>query len=634
MFNSAPIIADLTTKLKDRSVQSSPDCFVRFVRFRRRDTRDYKEKKPLVKVQLSGRIDRAKGIRHGKQFAHSNTEALTNADIVDVMSDVIACTVDKSKASPIGSFTVILSPADINYHHVLNPGDHAMIWMRRQSPQGVTKTGALGPKSMYNNDIDSGLKMYGIITDVRRIFATLPDGKKMLRYRVQGTDFGYFFNASVYYNATLASDLKDTLVIPGMAMALYRSARGLSTNKAYGCGSIVNLLLTLYIGTGLPDILGGEDATAKVRSYSPNSELLIPKAVASMFRVPGHRSAKVFSDILNRRVSVENYGENRLDPIKKRVLPGLKEFKIEVGSQYKLWSVLRTYSNASMNEMFIDLKPVYYDKDKREEATSSGSYKLQPTFVLRQIPFSTVRAHHKLKDIPTTRFVELPRIRIPELFILSENIGRSSSERFNFIELFGSYPGMPGVNIPLQIAQGNYAIDYGSIKRYGLRALIPKTDYYIPKEGDTQEIASLTLIPKWIRLLADWWLGAHTLETGTFSLVGIEEALSLGDNIEIDRKNGVNELYHVEHYSHSYSVSPTGEKSFKTTVDVTRGQRVDELPVYASGRYDEEDILDIGLTDSEPAGMARPNNPDAESGLSKVETIKDRKKAIADEEGE
>jgi hypothetical protein len=137
------------------------------------------------------------------------------------------------------------------------------------------------------------------------------------------------------------------------------------------------------------------------------------------------------------------------------------------------------------------------------------------------------------------------------------------------------------------------------------------------------------LIPQWINLLADWWLGAHTLESGTIECVGLEEPISLGINVEIDRPHSVNELYHVQGYTHRYAVNPDGHKIFRTTLTLTRGQRVDEYPIYVGTQINEEKDIDIGFSDTEFTGSARPGDSDSEnvSAIDETElpSSKDRK---------
>jgi hypothetical protein len=131
------------------------------------------------------------------------------------------------------------------------------------------------------------------------------------------------------------------------------------------------------------------------------------------------------------------------------------------------------------------------------------------------------------------------------------------------------------------------------------------------------------MIPLWINMWSDWWLGAHVFESGTFEFVGIEEPMTLGNNIEIIRKNGISELYHIEGYSHRYEASLDGTKMFRTSVSVIRGQRIDEHPLYSEERLSEQTKLDIGLSDTEFDGMARAANStnDPQSAISAIETV-------------
>lgn len=572
----AGTIADLTSK----STQSSPDCFIRVLQFRRRDTREFSNRRPVTKVNKG-----PEGIRHlgNPKF----TTSPNNIRSIDIASDIIQCTVTKSKSEVSGGFSITLSPADLNYHHLLHPGDHIFIWMRRRRILPMKKNN----DNIWNNNEDSGLKLWGVITSVRRKFITASDGKKMLVYVVNGKDFGYFFESDVYYNKTLADIISRDL-------ALFQTTQlGISQVKFFSPNQLVTTFMKAYIGrTHLSkEISGGIGGTG--RPVSENSILYLPPGVGRIF---DDRSVKQFKDILHIHASIEKYKGDSVEPNSPgKNMEGVKFFHVDIGTKYKLWSIMKAYSNPTVNEMFVDLKLT--------NIRNKGKRQLQPTFVLRQIPFTTAKAGKLFdeKKIPNTKYIEIPRIKIPEKFILSENIGRGDHERFNLIELFGTYPGLePIIGTEMQIAKGNYAIDIGSIQRHGMRALIPTTDYHFPdstKDGVvTDKEQYYSLVPKWINLLSDWWLGAHTLENGSFTFVGIEEPISIGDNIELIRKNGVNELYHIEGYTHNYVQQPGGVKNFRTEVKVSRGQRVDEFPVYASGQINEEDILDIGLTGTEP----------------------------------
>jgi hypothetical protein len=162
--------------------------------------------------------------------------------------------------------------------------------------------------------------------------------------------------------------------------------------------------------------------------------------------------------------------------------------------------------------------------------------------------------------------------------------------------------------------------------------MIPKTEFFYPDPKTPQSVDQgtyLTMIPKWTSLLNDWWIGAHVYESGVLECVGIEEPISVGDNIELVRKNGAAELYHIEGYQHDYSVDATiGRKSFITNIAVSRGQTVYERPIYTNYQINEDDITDIGLTDTEFENTARSGSSTTEEAsiLNPDEKPSNRKK--------
>ena len=602
-----PIVKDLSNE----PLQSTPDCFARIIRWPVHDTRDFKrsllDNVPEVKVNLPNQEGKGEGIRHRQALDNGSINAVPIT--LDVASDIISCVVSKSKGSSSGSFTMILSPGDVNYHHVVHPGDHIFIWMKRKGSPNI-KEGAKISDTYANNSADSGLKLYGVITGVRRVFRTSSDGRKILYYQLTGKDIGYFFECDVYYNPNISTIFLDA----GFFM---QGQLNITGYPIINPGELAYALIQGYMGRGPDDaVIEGLSIPA-----TENTMFTLPLGVNKIFDKGGLPEDVVgitVASLIQKQIYVHQYTTDKPFPDGNDIdsLGGIKFFKLDAGNQYPLWSLLKSYSNPTMNEMYTELR-----------ANSKG--RLFPTFVLRQIPFTTSRAKQVFSTLPRpiacTAFAELPRMVIPESFIINEDIGRGDHERFNLIELFGTYSGMQDYfTVPMQQLAGNYAADVASVQRHGLRPLIAQTDYHYSKqaaqtnagatllenswlkiEGVGKAIraaqgATVSLVNQWINLLSDWWLGAHTLETGTFSLVGIEEPLAVGDNIEIVREGGCNELYHVESYEHTYSIGrESGEKSFRTSVNVSRGQRVDEYPIYGSETYTPEDVLDVGISDIE-----------------------------------
>jgi hypothetical protein len=75
-----------------------------------------------------------------------------------------------------------------------------------------------------------------------------------------------------------------------------------------------------------------------------------------------------------------------------------------------------------------------------------------------------------------------------------------------------------------------------------------------------------TLAKTWTHLVADWVINGHLKECGTFTCVGLQDNICVGDNLEFDGT-----VYHIEGVNHAFQVNPNGIKTFQTTISVSYG---------------------------------------------------------------
>jgi hypothetical protein len=526
-------------------------------------------------------------------IVHSgNLDQAMEATTLDVDADILSCTITKSKERAAGSIDITLAPTQTDYHVEIHPGDHVLIWMKRNK---TTRD--------YSNSFTSGFKTWGVVTSVREQKITTGDGFKSTRYQVTGEDFGHFLETDLYFNPILASKLKDTFGV------LYPTLHALVDDTFGDPSANAHNLLSAFIGTNL-----NKGSASPIEDVTPIGVFQLPRAVTKMFDV---QADATLSDILYRQIGVLQYFSTSADPIVAAKLAGFKFLNIETTSKFDLWSVLKTHTNPTLNEMFLDIRPVGPDS------------KLQPVVVIRQIPYTSQAGQSQIRELgrsmETALFTNLPTITVPESFVISEELVRSEQSRWNFIQMTGTGAAMLKDDlIPFQTLSGNFAVDKRSIARHGMRTMTPHTDADlsqppnssvegggVDENGDfvgvsvtvnTGSKTPITLVPDWILLYADWYLRAHLLETGTFQMIGIEEPICLGDNLRIERETGYVELHHIQTYTHSYQVGGDGQKSFRTTVSTTRGQNEDETPI-SSRRSD--DIFTVVKRDRVPSNNTR-----------------------------
>lgn len=587
------------------SISYRPDCYIRFFRFKIRDTLDQRS---VINISPDVNIP---GVVHNVEVF--DTTHYMDVQTLDAHKDVLTCRVTKSKANAAGSFEMQLAPGNINYFNAIHPGDQVLIFMKRSE---ITE---------IDNSPTSGLKMYGVIENVRKRMTTDAQGRKTLRYIISGSDFGYFFNTEVYYNPILADPIaKDQFG------ALYNSLGAQFSLEWVGPHYNVNALMNAFLGKSRNKIKYSLDESVEFEA-SPNRVLRIPKEVHDFFSGTEHAGdIPSVSDVLYRNIGVLKYSPSVVGPSWKYPLSGLKFIKIDPGNEYTIWSILQNYSNRPMNEMYLDLELANGPDNEPVIA---------PTFTLRQYPWTNSEEIEREVELFTTLFTELPKFAISEGWIFAENAGKSNKVRFNYIQIFGF--GTANVGQPLQhdfqTFLGNFAIDKTSISRYGLNVMKIDSDYDIDSDEILKNIsldsaseasdqtddffsldafsqkplsqsllfesrstearldlkrseffpkiprnkANISLVPKWAKIYADWHLNAHQWVNASWQTVGIEEPITLGMNMEVIRSNGVRELHHVESYTHTYNVDPSGAKTFRSSLNTVRGRLSDGRPVHA-----------------------------------------------------
>jgi len=230
-------------------------------------------------------------------------------------------------------------------------------------------------------------------------------------------------------------------------------------------------------------------------------------------------------------------------------IQGVKEVKLEDWNQKTAWSILMGYSNQTLNEMYTTYR------------LSPDGDRVMPTVVLRQKPFNNL--HYRAEsEYPVSNHLEMPRWKISSDLLKSLQLSKNEAARFNFVQVFTqTIPGIQKTSQAFQIAAGNFQFDKGDIERNGLRPYIKSSPFNFLSQKDLKEKA----VP-WSKIVTDWIIDGHLRESGTLNFFGIQDPISVGDNLEFD---GV--VYHIEAISHDMSVAPSGIKTFKTTLTVSHG---------------------------------------------------------------
>lgn len=511
-----------------------------------------------------------------------------------------------------GSFSVTLAPTR-NWKGTLQPGCWCLIYMSDKT---------LTPLKDRTSTLEDGLKMIGIVKSVNRIERTNPTtGLRTVRYQVSGVDFHAVFDAQQYLNVHLGQLSKKGGQSSYNTFFLGYGKRFASLQRP---DELVQNLIDVLLGRPafLADIKGDEPIRNFKISARAGSPFKVPKQMAK--RVLGYRESGAAGNLFTGMVTF----------FLQRNLLGKIVQKPEIMGIHTTWSILESYANKLLNELYTDMLPV----------NLSGAVRTLPSLVFRAIPFTSEgfkESSPVLEKSPTIKFSEAvpreqlvngkatvvprqiparargqaftanPKQKRPELndgvhFFISREIpeneilgmrhGKSDNERFNLFLVSPNLSLLGGIGevaiISNLISQKNRrrpldAIsDLTSITRYGLRPYVAQSNYVDKSYADLLAIN---------RVVKDLWEPAHLYESGTVSLVGLAEHIPVGTNIKFIERGWV---AHVEQVSHTYQVDEaTWKKTYRTNLSFVRLQKDNGEPIDLVENQEDKEKLTLAPWD-------------------------------------
>lgn len=487
---------------------------------------------------------------------------LKRRSTVLIRNDVIRCNITKNKTGSSGTFSLTLKrgkvviddeiqPDDVNYLDVIHPGDWIMLYIKKQ--------GKISKKELFSTLPSSGLKFMGIIENVRLIEVDDPEqGSPRLEYIVTGRDFGKIFDTSIYFNPQ-AVDPKTIETVLGAnflsdsANTLKGSGGNRRSLDKFTPDFVIKKLIDFYLGGDLDKI----NITHQTWYIPP----LLKNVLRPTRKVKS--SGISFFDILDTsKIGLHKYRNGKFQSAS--TLPGSAIIQA-LPSSGTVWSILEYLQNSAVNEMYTEL------------SLSSDGY-LKPTLVMRQCPFSNKvgppkhagtnpfshsgLAGFKWRSIPRdsqkTFLVDLPKHEIVSSDIRQKNIGKTDFERINHIVV------VPRPDTPLPDKLFVSSMNIPSIQRYGLKSFQAQTPYVLNTSLGNQKACNFFL-----DLMVDWFFLAHHLYNGVIVIDGVEEHVEVGTNLFI---RDIEQLYHIEGYTHTYELMANGKTQYNTEFRVTRGQ--------------------------------------------------------------
>lgn len=514
-------------------------------------------------------------------YNYTQTGDLNTRNPLVVYNDAVEVSVTNTKAELASTMSATLKGGDINYSTAIHPGDYVLVNMLNWETD-AERVASKASNQQPINEIGDGFKgVFKIQNVVRDITVNPSTGIKTVNYIVTASAFTEFNNI-MYYNPAIAASFRE------QGAFLWNAAIGdfwqdfLKTNS--DVQKILKALFQILIGQNRKKV------DTKVPNYG-NTQFNVPTLLGKLLNRPKARFAtEIYNYILgvweNVRSSSTTVSDRNIsgsfnpgitaEPegnfFKTKIpLQGNKEVSLDNWNQNTAWSILQGYLNSTLNEMYTTFR------------VSPNSNYVLPTVVVRQKPFTTphffAKRHQNVPGFPLTVFTGLPRWRISADLLMNIKTTKNDAARFNFVQVFTrSLSDVAEQDTAQQVALENFVIDDGDIKRNGLRPYIQTSNFDFPREKDAGP-AKRIRAKEWSRILSDWIIDGHLKESGVATFVGIQDPISVGDNLEFD-----NIIYHIESIVHSMRVAPSGHKMFRTKVTLSYGmdkRSSKNGPVYA-----------------------------------------------------
>lgn len=490
-----------------------------------------------------------------------------------VYNDALSISLTEAKSAMSSTATVVLKCGDINYSTALHPGDFMVVNLVNwdTDAQRIHDL-ALALKPI--NNVNDGFKgIYKIQSVVKNLAVDPGTGMKFLTVTLTAASHTEFNNV-IYYNPAIAAAFRD------QGASLWSTAVGdYYTSKLKAESSVQEVVKDLF------KILIGQSNKKfdpKIKNYG-NTHFKIPSTLGALIGRPDIKYANEFfnyvigiwQDSKQGSMNQSNLGPGFNPSFKAdvnmietgRPLAGRKLVQIENWNNQTAWSIIQGNINSTLNEMYTCHRV-------------GPDNKVYPTVVVRQKPFTS---EHFKGASTITKFFQVPRWKISANLMKSLQTSRNDAARFNFVQVFTrQLADTAEMDMAQQIQEGNFFFDKGDIERQGLRPYVLTSNFDFPSSKDPSGNGKKLHGREWAEIVSDWIIDGHLKESGVLAFHGIQDPISVGDNIEFD---GI--IYHIEAVSHVMTISAgtDAKKSWTTRITVSFGMDMrssKDGPVYSN----------------------------------------------------
>lgn len=459
---------------------------------------------------------------------------LTKSTRIDVSSQLIDCTFNKTMGNPTGSFKFTLSNSPGigtgDWKDIIKRGTWCVIYMSQDGD--LVMSDKVGPPNSQAKKAEEAKKIRCIgFIDRVAVKSTMDDkGAFDITYEVSGRDFGVVYeDTSIWHNVFKY----ERIMLDAIATSKLNITGSVTIDEAMA------LIHDLFFN---PKSIPG----AKVNDDGSLLEIalqwLMPK---EMLRDVGFSSDRT-----------PYWGE----------LSGIKNFSptdanlaIEKPTDYlsgNAWEQLKKLSVPAFHELYT-------------ETTDNGL----PQLTFRPIPWAISKRRYPTIGKKVKFYKDLDSHEVRAVDVLDFNLGEDNHARYNsfLVTVSTSLIGVED-NIALLDGSGFPRNIQDSIKRYGFRPMHVTVDSIVKNAERGNGRGNPRILREFNWLLYDYWNNAIFAESGEANLIG-QNGVKIGKCLNFENKvpyvNG--KRYYIEGYTDTFTVDEKGTGAWTQVVMLTRG---------------------------------------------------------------
>lgn len=475
---------------------------------------------------------------------------LANSSRLEVSSQVLSCTYNKSRTGPAGSFNFTLSnsPGGAtnskghptgDWKDIIKRGYWCVIYMSNDGD--LRMSNKVGPPAQRASDVKK-VRCIGYIQRASVAVTTGEKGETHMVFEVSGSDFGVIYEETSLWHNVFRFEKKLLDSISTSQLSVIGNVR------------ISKVIKTLHNLFYFPLNEPGAQVNNDKSLLSIGLQWLLPK---EMVRDLGFQSLP----------NGTYWG----------ALPGIlniadTEAGIAVSSPTDFlsgnaWQQLLKASIPELHELFTEI-------------SDAGV----PQLVFRPIPWAIDKSKYPNVGKSISLYKDLASINVPALDLINYNLAEDDHNRYNsfLVTIQTSLIGIED-NISLLQGKGFPKHNKASIRRHGFRPMHISVNTIVRNDELANGSADQRQLVEYNEVIYDYWNNAIFSESGNINKIGTNDvrlgkALTFGSDVPYlnDKR------YYIEGYSDNFVVNEKGAAKWVQSVSLTHGLFIDALKGRAS----------------------------------------------------